>query len=125
MGHARKDAFLGIAGVRGSVRPFQKPLIPRKKNNFEAMAGGRMGFRMSRILRFRVDVECERGKVKAADKSGHTLIGEVLLEFEQAGNAMRYLDSEGQVAWKASPRMLARLADAEREAIDDAEHDLP
>ena len=84
-----------------------------------------MRFRMSRILRFWVDVECERRKVKAADKSGQALIAEVLLEFEEAGDAMRYLNNECQVAWKSSPRMLARLANAEREAIDDAEHDLP
>jgi hypothetical protein len=32
---------------------------------------------------------------------------------------MRYLNSKGQIAWKATPRMLARLADAEQEARDD------
>jgi hypothetical protein len=32
---------------------------------------------------------------------------------------MRFLNSSGRVAWKATPRMLARLADAEREAWDD------
>jgi hypothetical protein len=84
-----------------------------------------MRFQMSRILRFWVNVECERRKVKAADKGGQQLIAEVLLEFERTGDAMRYLNNERQVAWKASPRMLTRLADAEREALDDAEHDLP
>ena len=34
---------------------------------------------------------------------------------------MRYLSSEGNIAWKATPSMLTRLADAEREAIDDME----
>jgi hypothetical protein len=32
---------------------------------------------------------------------------------------MRYLTADGRVAWKATPRMLVRLADAEREAEDD------
>ncbi len=32
---------------------------------------------------------------------------------------MRYLNADGRVAWKATPRMLTRLADAEREARDD------
>jgi hypothetical protein len=32
---------------------------------------------------------------------------------------MRFLNGYGQVAWKATPRMLARLADAEREAKND------
>ena len=39
--------------------------------------------------------------------------------FEEAGDAMRYLNTEGEVAWKATPRMLTRLADAEQEARDD------
>jgi hypothetical protein len=34
---------------------------------------------------------------------------------------MRYLDTKGEIAWKASPGMLSRLADAEQEAIDEME----
>jgi hypothetical protein len=30
----------------------------------------------------------------------------------------RYLNAKGQIAWKASPWMLSRLADAEREVQD-------
>ena len=37
------------------------------------------------------------------------------------GDAMRYLNAEGQIARKASPWMLSRLADAEREVRDDME----
>ena len=37
---------------------------------------------------------------------------------------MRHLNAKGQIAWKASPWMLSRLADAEREVKDDME-DLP
>jgi hypothetical protein len=44
-----------------------------------------------------------------------------LREFEEAGDAMRFLNSDGRVAWKATPRMLTKLADAEQEAIDDME----
>jgi hypothetical protein len=36
-----------------------------------------------------------------------------------AGDAMRYLNAKGEISWKATPRMLTRLADAEQEAIDD------
>jgi hypothetical protein len=32
---------------------------------------------------------------------------------------MRYLDNRGKIAWKASPRFLTMLADAEREAQAD------
>jgi hypothetical protein len=32
---------------------------------------------------------------------------------------MRYLTTNGEIAWKATPGMLARLADAEQEAMND------
>ena len=32
---------------------------------------------------------------------------------------MRYLDTKGEIVWKATPGMRSRLADAEQEAIDD------
>jgi hypothetical protein len=36
-----------------------------------------------------------------------------------AGEAMRHLNTNGEIAWKATPAMLSRLADAEQEARDD------
>jgi hypothetical protein len=32
---------------------------------------------------------------------------------------MRYLRADGKIGWKAAPRMLARLADAERDAQEE------
>jgi hypothetical protein len=52
-------------------------------------------------------------------KGKQTLVAEVLQEWEQAGEAMRYLNRGGRIAWKATPKMLARLADAERDAKDE------
>jgi predicted transcriptional regulator len=49
------------------------------------------------------------------------LIAEILREYEQSGDAMRYLAAKGQIAWKASPAMLQKLSDAEREVEDDME----
>jgi hypothetical protein len=78
-----------------------------------------MNILMDGSLRFwvQVDYEClqeeERGPSKAK------LISEILHRYEAAGDAMRYVDAHGQIAWKASPRMLARLADAQREVMDD------
>jgi hypothetical protein len=43
---------------------------------------------------------------------------------ERHGDAMRYLNAKGQIGWKASPAMLQKLADAEREVEDDMA-DLP
>jgi hypothetical protein len=34
---------------------------------------------------------------------------------------MRCLDAKGKIGWKASPRFLTMLADAEREAQDELE----
>jgi hypothetical protein len=78
-----------------------------------------MKFRMSRILRFWVDVEYDDIKNQAPGRTKSQLIAQILRAFEEAGDAMRYLNADSRVAWKATPRMLIRLADAEREAEDD------
>jgi hypothetical protein len=78
-----------------------------------------MKLRMSRILRFWVDFEYDAVKNQDPDRSRSDLIAQILGEFEEAGDAMRCLDADGRVGWKATPRMLTRLADAEREASDD------
>jgi hypothetical protein len=72
-----------------------------------------------------VDVEYERVKNQASGRPRAELIGQILRKFEEAGEAMRYLNTKGEIAWKATPGMLSRLADAEQEARDDGEHDLP
>jgi hypothetical protein len=80
-----------------------------------------MKFRMTKVLRFWVDVEYERIKNRRLGRSRTELIPRILRKFEEAGDAMRYLNSKGEIAWKATPRMLTKLADAEQEAIDDME----
>jgi hypothetical protein len=76
---------------------------------------------MAKALRFWVKCEYADRHEGAPDKSGSELISQILHEFEEAGDAMRYLTADGRLAWKATPRMLTRLADAEQEAIDDME----
>ena len=78
-----------------------------------------MKSRMSKTLKFWVDVACEQRKSQRPSKSKQTLIAQFLHEWEEAGDAMRYLNRDGQIAWKATPRMLDRLADAERDAKDE------
>jgi ABC-type transport system involved in cytochrome bd biosynthesis fused ATPase/permease subunit len=80
-----------------------------------------MKFRMSKVLRFWVDVQYERIKNHASGRSRTELRAQILRKFEEAGEAMRHLTTRGEIAWKASPGMLTRLADAEQEAIDDME----
>jgi hypothetical protein len=81
----------------------------------------RMKFRISKVLRFWVDVEYEGIKNHHPGCTRNELLGQVLRKFEEAGDAMRYLNKKREIAWKAAPRMLTRLADAEQEAIDDME----
>ena len=78
-----------------------------------------MKLRMTSTLRFWVDVEYERTKRESLHASKSQRIARILCEFEKAGDAMRYLNSDGQIAWKATPQMMTTLADAEREATDD------
>jgi hypothetical protein len=79
--------------------------------------------RMTKKLKFWVDVACEQRKAQATPKERHALIAEVLHEFEQAGDAMRYLRADGKIGWKPTQWMLDRLADGERDARDDVEGD--
>jgi hypothetical protein len=78
-----------------------------------------MKSRMSKTLKFWVDVACEQRKTRTPSKSKRALVADVLLEFEEAGDAMRYLNSDGRIVWKATARMVSRLADAERDATDE------
>jgi predicted transcriptional regulator len=78
-----------------------------------------MKFRMDATLRFWVDCSYEDKKCENANRMRAELIAEILREYERYGDAMRHLNAKGQIAWKASPLMLQRLADAEREVQDD------
>ena len=78
-----------------------------------------MKLRVTSTLRFWIDVEYERSKREDVHLSRSQLIAQILREFEEAGDAMRYLNSDGRIAWKSTPAMLTKLADAERDAEDD------
>ena len=78
-----------------------------------------MKFRLSDNLRFWVDVEYHRIKNHCPGRPRTELIAQILRKFEESGDAMRYLNTKGAIAWKATPGMLSRLADAEREVEDD------
>jgi hypothetical protein len=78
-----------------------------------------MNLRLSETLKFWVDAEREQRKRRPSSKSKQALIAEILHEWEEAGEAMRYLRNDGQIGWKPTPKMLDRLADAERDAKDE------
>jgi hypothetical protein len=74
---------------------------------------------MDKILRFWAGVAYEHIKRDHANLTKRQLVAQVLLEYERRGNAMRCVDRHGRIFWKASPRFLSILADAERDARDD------
>ena len=78
-----------------------------------------MKLHLSKTLRFWVDVACEQRKTRTPTKSKQALVAEVLHEWEEAGEAKRYLRADGKIGWRATPQMLDRLADAERDARDE------
>jgi hypothetical protein len=78
-----------------------------------------MKLQMDKTLRFWVDVAYEHIKRDHPDLTKPQLMAQVLREYERRGDAMRCLEKGGKITWKASPRFLNMLADAERDARDD------
>ena len=74
---------------------------------------------MDKTLRFWTDVSYENIKSDHPDLTKGQLFAQILREFERRGDAMRYLNANGKIAWKPSPAMLMHLADAEAEAEAD------
>jgi hypothetical protein len=62
-----------------------------------------MKFRMDKTLRFWVNCSYEDKKYENANRPRAELIAEILREYERHGDAMRYLNANGRIAWKASP----------------------
>ena len=81
-----------------------------------------MKIRMDKTLRFWVDVAYENIKSDHPKLTKRQLIAEILHQYQERGDAMRCLNKRGRIVWKASPRFLSMLADAEREAQDDSDN---
>jgi hypothetical protein len=80
-----------------------------------------MKLRMDKTLQFWVDVAADHIKRDHPDLPKPQLVAQILQEYERRGDAMRCLDKDGKIGWKATPRFLSMLADAERDALDDLE----
>jgi hypothetical protein len=74
---------------------------------------------MEKTLKFWVDAAYEEIKRDHMNLTRRQLLAQILQQYERRGDAMRYLNEQGKIAWKASPRFLMMLADAERDARDD------
>jgi hypothetical protein len=78
-----------------------------------------MKLEMDKTLRFWVDAAREHIKRDHPNLTKRQLVAQILREYERRGDAMRCLNKHGRIVWKASPRFLSMLADAERDARDD------
>ena len=74
---------------------------------------------MDKTLRFWVDAAYEDIKSDHRDVTKQQLVAQILREYERRGDALRCLNKHGRIVWKASPRFLSMLADADRDARDD------
>lgn len=79
-----------------------------------------MKLHLNPILKFWIDVERDsRRNVMPEAKT--EAIAQILREWEEEGNAMRYVDQSGRICWKATPKFLDHLRDAKLDAIEEFE----
>jgi hypothetical protein len=72
-----------------------------------------MKFRVDKILREYIQQVCQPSHLGRTDgRVGRDAVfAKVLAELENSGDAMRYLNSEGQIAWRATPRLQQEVKD--------------
>jgi hypothetical protein len=78
---------------------------------------------MDQILREVVDRAYEAARLRrnGVHKARELVSAETLVELEASGDAMRYINYQGQIAWKATPSLCQYLTDLELDAKADLE----
>lgn len=56
---------------------------------------------------------------KAFHRACDLVSAELIAELEMCGNAMRFVDANGRIGWKATPGLRQHLKDLELDAHDD------
>jgi hypothetical protein len=79
-----------------------------------------MKFHMTKTLRFWVECALDTDDAGYGEEDQ---VARVLQRFEAAGDAMRYVRADGKIGWKATPAMLTKLRDAERDAEEELDDD--
>ena len=79
-----------------------------------------MKIHLNPILKVWIEVERESRR-KWLPESKTEAIAQILSEWEAQGDAMRYVGKGGHICWRATPRFLDRLRDAELDAIEEFE----
>jgi hypothetical protein len=80
-----------------------------------------MKFRMDKIIRELVEETWEWGHLGRDREFGgrNEVFSKTLIALESEGDATRYLDSKGRVAWKATPQLIDHLSDLKIDALED------
>jgi hypothetical protein len=78
---------------------------------------------MDKILSEYVDQVFETARLgrNGVQTTRDLVSAELLAELEKCGDAMRFVDAKGRVAWEATPNLRDHLKDLERDAQDDIE----
>jgi hypothetical protein len=78
-------------------------------------------FRMDKIISELVDQSWEWDRLGRGDDFEHRdrVFIETLIGLESQGVAMRYLDSKGRIAWKATPDMRDHIRDLRTDAEEE------
>ena len=78
---------------------------------------------MDKILTEYADQVCYAAHLRrnGVKPTRDVFLAEVLGDLEASGDAMRFVDAKGRIAWKATPRLRDRLMDLELEAKEDLE----
>ena len=82
-----------------------------------------MKIRMDKILREIADQAYYASRLmrNGVQSTHDRVFAEMLAELEANGDAMRFVDAKGRIAWKATPRLRDYLQDLELEAEEDLE----
>ena len=78
---------------------------------------------MDKILAEYADQAFETARLRrnGVQTARDRVFAEMLAELEAAGDAMRFLNSDGQIAWKATPQLRDYLMDLRLDAEADLE----
>jgi hypothetical protein len=82
-----------------------------------------MKLRMDRLLREQLELRggCRRLGRNREIAAQELAIADILCELESRGDAIRYLDRDGRMAWRATPRLRDYIDDLQRDAEADLE----
>jgi hypothetical protein len=82
-----------------------------------------MKIHMDKIIRELVEEAWESARLGRSRDflDQNAVFAETLADLESQDNAMRYLDSKGRIAWRATPQLRDYLSDLKRDAEADLE----